>query len=120
MRKVDKLRVYWSKKEDGVMLQHPMGDQTPHDSHYLMGVFTKDFIQELSNRGYDLTTMAFSVEPRKGHLRFAATRYSENGCNHGDYSGERFERDGKKWMRCPGCKDEVCLEPDEAKNETGT
>ena len=53
-----KLRATWSKREQDVMIHFPR----KCDGHYLSGVFDKQFIQEMRQRGYDLTTLRFSIE----------------------------------------------------------
>lgn len=74
MKKIDKLRAYWSKREDDIMFHWPGGTATKCDGHYLCRVFTKDVLDELKNRGYDLTTIRFSIEPQKGNQRFTSQR----------------------------------------------
>ena len=58
----DKLRATWSKREQDVMIHFPR----KCDGHYLSGVFDKRFIQEMQQRGYDLTTLRFSIEQQSG------------------------------------------------------
>lgn len=72
MDAIDKLRATWSKRETDVMLHFPNGQGTKCDAHWLSGVFNKEFIDELFRRGYDPTTMRFSVEPQKGNQRFVS------------------------------------------------
>jgi len=72
MRAIDKLRAYWSKQENDVMFHWPGGVCTTADGHWLYGVFNDSFIEELRRRGYDPTTMKFSVEPQKGNKRFTS------------------------------------------------
>ena len=73
MKRNDKLHTYWSKKENDLMVWHPEGAGTRCDGHWLVGsVFVKAFTDELIARGYDVTTMRFSVEPRKGNPKFAS------------------------------------------------
>ena len=77
MKAADKLRATYSKKECDVMLHHPLGIGTKSDAGYLSGVFGKEFTDELDNRGYDITTMKFSIEPKKGNESFASQRTQE-------------------------------------------
>lgn len=72
MQAVDKLRAYWSKKERDVMLHWPAGTHTKCDGSYLSGVFDKAFQKEMERRGYDLTTLKFSIEPKAGNQRFTS------------------------------------------------
>ena len=74
VRPSDCLRAYWSKRERDLMLFHPLGQATSCDAHWLSGVFGKQFTDELSSRGYDVTTLRFSVEPKRGEQRFASQR----------------------------------------------
>jgi hypothetical protein len=74
MRAEDKLRATWSKRENDVMLHYPLGQSTASDGHWLSGVFSKEFTEELQRRGYDVSTLRFSVEPMQGCERFASQR----------------------------------------------
>lgn len=74
MRSQDKLRASWSRRERDVMLHNPLGQSTTSDSYWLAGVFNKEFTDELARRGYDPTTLRFSVEPVQGNHRFASQR----------------------------------------------
>ncbi len=76
MRNTNKLRAYWSKKERDIMLQWPEGVATRSDGSWLSGVFNNTFIEELRKRGYDPSTMQFSVEPTKGNQKFTSQRPS--------------------------------------------
>lgn len=58
----DKLKAYWSKSE-GLMLAWPLGVMTKSDAHWLSGVFSQQFTGELLRRGYDLSTLRFSIRP---------------------------------------------------------
>ena len=55
------LRAYWSKKEWDVMIDTPTGPS----GHWLASVFCKEFLKELDERGYDKTTLRFSVKQRQ-------------------------------------------------------
>jgi hypothetical protein len=74
MKVIDKLRVYWSKKEKDICLHWPGGFQTKCDAHYLSGIFNDEFIGEMKERGYDITTLKFSIEPMKNDDRFISQR----------------------------------------------
>jgi hypothetical protein len=56
------LRAYWSKREQDVMLDFPLGQRTSSDGHWLAYVFNREFTEELTRRGYDVKTLRFSVE----------------------------------------------------------
>lgn len=73
----DKLRARWSKKEKDLMLHFPEGISTKSDAHWLSCLFDKQFTDELSRRGYDPTTLKFSIEPQKGNQRFTSQRNHE-------------------------------------------
>lgn len=68
----DKLRAYWSKRESDLVLHWPGGHNTKSDGHWLSGIFDKAFTDELRRRGYDPTTIKFSVEPQAGNMRFTS------------------------------------------------
>ena len=74
MKASDKLRVTYSKRERDLMMHYPLGFMTKNDGHYLANTFSKAFTDELTQRGYDITTMKFSIEPLAGQTRFAAQR----------------------------------------------
>jgi len=74
MKAADKLRAIYSKKEGDVMLHFPLGQGTKSDGAFLSGVFGKSFTDELASRGYDITTMKFSIDPMSGDARFASQR----------------------------------------------
>lgn len=74
----DKLRATYSKKEKDVILHFPLGYGTSSDGHYLSGIFNVEFTDQLERRGYDLSTMKFSIEPMKGNDRFSSQRQIEH------------------------------------------
>ena len=74
MQSTEKLRVFWSKKTKDLILWHPFGVGTKSDAHWLAGVFNEDFTNELEKRGYNISTLKFSVEPKKGEKKFASQR----------------------------------------------
>lgn len=77
MKATDKLRVYWSKKENDLMFFFPLGQQTKCDASYLYSaVFSAEVLRELEARGYDLTTIKFEISPKQGSTRFASQRES--------------------------------------------
>lgn len=78
MKAIDKLRAYWWKKERDIAFHWPGGYQTKCDGHYLSGIFTKEFQDEMERRGYDITTLKFEISPKKGHERFTSQRSEEN------------------------------------------
>ena len=73
----NKLVAFWSKKEKDFLFRYPSSP----DGHLLYGllcadrqrydyidktvVFDPSFVKELERRGYDTTTLRFSVEKRK-------------------------------------------------------
>jgi hypothetical protein len=91
IRKADKLRAYWSRSENDVMFHHPAGVQTSADGHLLCSclyserprkdfraggmcgiVFDKSLLDELTARGYAITTLKFEISPQKGNARFTS------------------------------------------------
>lgn len=74
MRKNDKLHAYWSKRENDLMLYSPLGFGTVPDARYIADILSKEVLKELDSRGYDTTTIKFSIEPKQGEIRFASQR----------------------------------------------
>lgn len=65
LEKKEKLTAYWDKKENCIGAYHPLGFMTQTDAHYLFdNVFTKEFVKEMTDRGYDVTTMKFEISPK--------------------------------------------------------
>lgn len=63
MRWADKLRVTYSNVNHDCMIHFPLGIGTKCDGHWLSGIFNKAFTNELTKRGYDVSTLKFTVEP---------------------------------------------------------
>lgn len=64
LKKKEKLTAYWDKKENCIGAYRPLGFMTQTDAHYLFDkVFTKDFVKQMTDRGYDVTTMQFEISP---------------------------------------------------------
>jgi len=82
MKAKDKLRATWCKEEQSVMFHYPLGSQTKCDGGYLSGHITEELANELEARGYDKTTLKFSIEPKKGDVRFASQREEEEEIGH--------------------------------------
>lgn len=74
MKAKDKLRIDWSKREGDLMFHYPLGSGTSADGHFLANKFDKEFTDSLIRRGYDLTTLRFSIEPQAGNENFASQR----------------------------------------------
>ncbi len=60
------LKVWWSKRERDIMYDW---DKHPSDGHlldnffcYTQGLGGKTFVQELEDRGFDITTLRFTIE----------------------------------------------------------
>lgn len=70
MKADKKLRVSWDKRERTLMFHYPAGSQTKCDGGYLSGIITEEVAKELNRRGYDKTTIKFSIEPKKDSDRF--------------------------------------------------
>jgi hypothetical protein len=60
MKAKEKLRAYWSKREDDIMLYWPSRQS---DGHWLSGIFNDEFIKQIKARDFDITTMKFEVSP---------------------------------------------------------
>lgn len=74
LKKNDKLHAYWSKRERDLMVNYPLGEQTGTDARVLAECLNKVMTDELDGRGYDVTTLRFSIEPKAGNKRFASQR----------------------------------------------
>lgn len=65
MDKTDyKLWVNWSKKENDIMIHFPR----KRDGHYISLLFNNDFIKEMESRGYDITTIKFSIKRKQNEI----------------------------------------------------
>ena len=91
LKKKDKLTAYWDKKENCIGAYHPLGFMTQTDAHYLFdNVFTKEFVKEMTDRGYDVTTMKFEISPKlPNYERF-------NGLSEKYYGKENSRMNYKK------------------------
>lgn len=91
LKKKDKLTAYWDKKENCIGAYHPLGFMTQTDAHYLFDkVFTKEFVKEMTDRGYDVTTMKFEISPKlPNYERF-------NGLSEKYYGKENSHMNYKK------------------------
>lgn len=64
----DRLRVHWSKEECDLMAHWPTMVQGSSDASWLFGhVFTEEARKELTKRGWDITTLRFSIAPKLGN-----------------------------------------------------
>lgn len=59
--KQNKLRARWSKKEKDLLVTYPLGRGTSCDMGYLFGIFNKEFIKEMKDRGYDIMSLRFEI-----------------------------------------------------------
>jgi len=59
----DKIRVYWSKKEGDLMVDwdHEAGQANPR---YVLSLFPQEVLDELTNRGYDISTLRFQIRKK--------------------------------------------------------
>lgn len=73
MKESDKLRASWSDLEGELLFQYPLGHQTEGDARFLCSKLS-GILGELEDRGYDTTTLRFSIGPREGHQKFASAR----------------------------------------------
>lgn len=91
LKKKDKLTAYWDKKENCIGAYHPLGFMTQTDAHYLFDkVFTKEFVKEMTDRGYDVRTMKFEISPKlPNYERF-------NGLSEKYYGKENSRMNYKK------------------------
>lgn len=80
-KKQNKLKAYWSKKENDVMIEFPLGIETKSDGHWLSWIFTEQIINELKERGYDVESMKFevTVNPKLRPEKFATLLRIDDG-----------------------------------------
>jgi hypothetical protein len=61
-----RLRVYWDKREKDLTFYHPTQRADGHLLHYVFNCVALSsglsFVQELKQRGFDVTTLKFSVD----------------------------------------------------------
>lgn len=72
MKKPEKLMAKWSKKEKDIMIYFPrtedghlLNDYLNYASYWSNGDQRPSMIRELEARGYDITTLKFSIERKK-------------------------------------------------------
>ena len=69
--KENKLRARWSKSEKDILLIYPLGIMTKRDSAYLgFRVFNEEFVKEMVDRGYDITSLKFEITVDKNGKRY--------------------------------------------------
>lgn len=56
-----RLRASYSKKEEDIEFKYPLGNQSVADGHFLYSAIDRTFIKELTDRGYDIKTLKFSI-----------------------------------------------------------
>lgn len=70
IKEKDKLRFYFGRNPEDkhtsdFIVDWPMMRRGNSDAHYLLDrVFTKEVLDELARRGYDLKTIKFSIAPK--------------------------------------------------------
>jgi hypothetical protein len=69
--KQNKLKAYWNKKEKDIYFRYPLGIGTKCDAHFLSGVFNENFLNELRDRGYDISTLKFEILVDKNSNKYA-------------------------------------------------
>lgn len=74
MKAKDKLRAYW--KDNDLWSWSPFGTGTIADAKLMLGVLDP-LVKELEARGYDKSTIKFSIEPQKGNQRFRSERETQ-------------------------------------------
>lgn len=55
---MNKLRAYWSKKECDIIIDYPRAC----DGRYIAGIFNEQFEKDMISRGYDITSIKFSIK----------------------------------------------------------
>ena len=69
----DKLTVKWSKKEKDLIIHYPSRPDgalahsafCSEQHHPFDDTWSKSFVEELKSRGYDITTLKFSIQKLK-------------------------------------------------------
>lgn len=60
---VNKLRVRWFKGRKELVYTYPMGKNTKEDNYFMIeDVFNREFIKEMKDRGYDITSLKFEIK----------------------------------------------------------
>lgn len=57
------LRAYWSKSERDIEFWYP--DQKANGAYLHGCVFTKEFVREMDERGFDITTLDFKISKKE-------------------------------------------------------
>ena len=71
----DMLDVCWNKSDEELECFYPEGKDTRNDAEYILfEIFKTSKCNELKKRGYDLSTLKFSIAPRKGNKKFKSER----------------------------------------------
>lgn len=58
-----RIRLYWSKKENDLMVNWDTGASSA-TARYLMGVLSKGVLKELESRGFDISTIRFQIRKK--------------------------------------------------------
>lgn len=56
------IKLRWNKRENDIEVQWEAGHK--HTGLYMLDLFNKDVQKELRDRGYDLTTIKFSINKK--------------------------------------------------------
>ena len=80
-RDAECLRARWSKPERDLSYGWPAGVGTTPDGHMLYAIFAyekvyegRTFIEELKRRGYDVSSLLFSIKKDMTHARWVEDR----------------------------------------------
>lgn len=69
------LHVRWNEEDEELEFFYPQGKGTMNDAKFLLnGIFKTSNCNELKKRGYALSTLKFSIAPRKGNKKFKSER----------------------------------------------
>lgn len=60
----NKVWVYWSEREKDLMVNWD-SERTKANPRYILGMFTQEHLDELDRRGYDITTLRFSIKKKQ-------------------------------------------------------
>ena len=59
----DRVRVWWSKRERDLMVNWDR-EVARTNPRWIIGLFSQDVLDELDRRGYDITTLKFSIKKK--------------------------------------------------------
>jgi len=74
INKKQEIKVVWNKQNGDVTITWPLGVGTYSDAYLMNSIFNEFILNEFDRRDYDLSTIKFSISPKKKSDRFSSTR----------------------------------------------